>query len=129
MMSPCLQVKCIQCCKDTNMLLSNTDIERIKELGFSTDFFIETFDGWVQLKNNKGRCVFHDGLQCVIYENRPEGCQLYPIVYDQDTKNAFLDDDCPYKTQFFITENLRKKLSHLITRIMSERSQRKRSNP
>jgi Fe-S-cluster containining protein len=110
------------------MLLSNKDIQQIKELGFPIDFFTISIDGWIRLKNKKGRCVFHDGAHCVIYEKKPEGCQLYPIVYDIDTKQAFLDDECPQKTQFNITKHHLKKLDHLISRIMSERTQRIQKN-
>jgi len=122
--SPCIDLKCIQCCKDTNMLLSNTDIKQIKSLGFCNNFFVDTFDGWLHLKNRDGRCVFHNGIKCLIYEDRPEGCRLYPITFDNDNNCAILDEECPYRTKFLITQSLRKKLFHLISRIVSERSQR-----
>ena len=120
----CIDLKCIQCCKDTNMLLSNTDIKQIKSLGFSNNFFVDTFDGWLQLKNRDGRCIFHNGIKCLIYEDRPEGCRLYPIIFDNDNNCAILDEECPYRTKFLITQSLRKKLFHLVSRIVSERSQR-----
>ena len=122
--SLCIDLKCIQCCKDTNMLLSDTDIKQIKSLGFSNNFFVDTFDGWLQLKNRDGRCVFHNGIKCLIYEDRPEGCQLYPITFDNDNNCAILDEECPYRTKFLITQSLRKKLFHLVSRIVSERAQR-----
>ena len=56
------------------MLLSYQDIERIKRLGFDTNFFVTEKDGWLQLKNQDGRCVFHNNKMCTIYENRPDGC-------------------------------------------------------
>ena len=37
--------KCIQCCLDTNMILSYQDIERIKILGFDVNFFVNRKDG------------------------------------------------------------------------------------
>jgi Fe-S-cluster containining protein len=122
--SLCIDLKCIQCCKDTNMLLSDTDIKQIKSLGFSNNFFVDTFDGWLHLKNRDGRCVFHNGIKCLIYEDRPEGCRLYPITFDNDNNCAILDEECPYRTKFLITQSLRKKLFHLIARIASERFQR-----
>lgn len=128
MNSLCINFKCIQCCKNTNMLLSDTDIKRIEKLGFLCDFFVNSCDGWLQLKNRDGRCVFHDGMKCLIYEHRPAGCQLYPIIFDKDNNCAILDEECPYRTKFFITQSLRKKLFHLVSRVISERSLRMRQS-
>jgi len=101
MKSCCMDYKCIQCCLDTNMILSNVDIERIKELGFDTKFFVSKNRGWLQLKNNNGLCVFHDSISCSIYEHRPEGCKLYPIIYDKDKNCAVFDEDCPHRRYSF----------------------------
>lgn len=124
MKSVCLDIKCIQCCKETKMLLSDNDINRIKKLGYTYDFFVEKNKGWLQLKNKEGLCVFHNGIKCSIYKNRPEGCQLYPIIYDKDNNCAILDKECPYRTKFLRTNNLRKKLLYLVSRVEAERSQR-----
>jgi hypothetical protein len=124
MKSPCLDLNCIQCCKNTNMILSEKDIDRIQSLGFSYDFFIDINNGWLQLKNKEGLCVFHNGKKCLIYENRPEGCQLYPLTYDNDNKCAIFDKECPHQSKFIISESLKLKLFNLISRVTSERSQR-----
>jgi len=116
--------KCIQCCKDTGMPLSQRDIMRIESLGYSRDFFVDIHDGWLQLKNRDGLCVFHDGRKCLIYEHRPEGCQLYPIIFDKDTNCAILDEECPHRTKFLITLSSRKKLFYLVSEVESERFQR-----
>ena len=106
------------------MPLSYQDIERIKRLGFDTNFFVTRRDGWLQLKNRDGRCVFHNGIKCSIYDHRPEGCRMYPVIFDKDNNCAILDEECPYKTKFLITQSLRKKLFLLVSRIQSERFQR-----
>ena len=106
------------------MLLSKTDIERIESLGYAYDFFVDSHDGWLQLKNQDGHCVFHDGMKCLIYEHRPEGCQLYPIIFDEENNCAILDEECPYRTKFLITMSSRKKLFHLVSKIVSEKSHR-----
>jgi len=124
MKSVCLDNKCIKCCKETKMLLSEKDIERIKKLGFSYEFFVDQINGWLQLKNREGLCVFHNGKQCAIYKNRPEGCQLYPLIYDKDNNCAVLDEECPYRTEFLRTNDLRKKLLSLVSRVEVERSKR-----
>ena len=120
----CLEKKCIICCKETKMLLSDNDINRIKKLGYHYEYFVEKNDKWLQLKNKQGRCVFHNGIKCSIYENRPKGCQLYPIIYDKDNNCAILDEECPYRTKFLITSSLRKKLFNLVSRVEKEKSKR-----
>jgi len=61
-------------------------------------------------------------VKCLIYEHRPEGCRLYPIIFDKENNCAILDEDCPYRTIFLITNNSRRKLFHLVSIIESERS-------
>jgi len=106
------------------MILSEKDIDRIKSLGLSHDSFVDTKNGWLQLKNKDGLCVFHNGKKCLIYEKRPEGCQLYPITYDNDNKCAIFDKECPHQSKFIISESLKLKLANLISRVISERSKR-----
>jgi Fe-S-cluster containining protein len=106
------------------MLLSDNDINRIKKLGYTYDFFVEKNKGWLQLKNKEGLCVFHNGIKCSIYKNRPEGCQLYPIIYDKDNNCVILDDECSHRTKFIITSSLRKKLYNLVSRVETEKTKR-----
>lgn len=107
------------------MPLLNEDIERIKGLGFNCDYFVVNKDGWLQLKNQKGRCVFNDGKKCLIYENRPEGCKFYPIIYDEDRKCAVLDEDCPHRNEFKVSEINLQSLVSLVTKLKDERKRRK----
>ena len=78
------------------MLLSQEDITRLENRGFSRTYFVK-FDkqGYAQLKNHEGYCVFY-GLknrQCSVYVNRPSGCRVYPVILDED-KGIVLDDIC-----------------------------------
>jgi len=106
------------------MLLSNDDIERIKKLGFDSKFFVVEKDGWMHLKNHNGRCVFHDGTKCLIYKNRPEGCRLYPVIFDMDRKCAVLDDDCPHKDRFCMSDTVTKKLYDVVSKIQRQQNKR-----
>lgn len=124
----CLETKCIHCCIETNMLLSYHDIETIETLGYEKDFFVEEKNGWLQLKNHHGKCVFHNGNKCTIYNHRPEGCSLYPIVYDKTTKQAILDEDCPQKTLFSLSKTREQQLIGLVCLLQKERTQRMRRN-
>jgi Fe-S-cluster containining protein len=107
------------------MLLSLDDIKRIKELGFSRDFFVDEVDGWLQLKNKDGLCVFHDRSSCTIYESRPSGCRLYPVIYDADNDCAIIDEECPYGTYFSLTTCIEKELFSLVDQIKNERQKSK----
>jgi Fe-S-cluster containining protein len=113
------------------MLLTTRDIERIASLGYDRSFFVEEHNGWLQLKNAHGRCLFHTGERCSIYDYRPEGCMLYPVVYDADRRSAILDAECPQKQRFSLGEPDVNKLMQLISALDNERSQRggTRKNP
>ena len=128
MKSCCIENNCIKCCLETRMPLSNKDIENIKKLGFNTKFFIISRNGWLQLKNKNGRCVFHSGILCMIYKDRPEGCRLYPIIYDKDEKIAIIDKDCPNKDSFKISKKTTEKLYALISKLENEKAKRIRKN-
>jgi Fe-S-cluster containining protein len=109
----------------TEMPLSNQDIERIKNLGFSKMFFINDKNGWLLLKNKDGRCVFNNGSICLIYKDRPEGCRLYPIIYDKDKSCAIYDKYCPFKEKFKISKETVEKLFALISKLEYEKAKRK----
>ena len=121
----CIRFKCTQCCLETEMPLSKKDIERIKRLGFDYDSFVVNRDGWLQLRNHNGKCIFNDGKQCLIYENRPEGCKSYPIIYDEDENCATLDEDCPHRDEFKMSEINSGIVTSLVTKLKNERRQRK----
>jgi Fe-S-cluster containining protein len=110
------------------MVLSFHDIERIEKRGFDSGFFVMEQDGWLQLKNAKGRCVFHNGIYCTIYKDRPIGCALYPIVYDADHRCAILDEDCPQRHCFSLTTAKTKQLYSLVSLLGAERGSRHKKN-
>jgi len=110
------------------MPLSNQDINCIKKLGFNTNFFIKSKNRWLQLKNKEGKCVFNNGSMCLIYKNRPEGCRLYPVIYDKDESCAILDKDCPYKENFKITKKTAEELFDIVLKLEKEKALRKIKN-
>ena len=108
------------------MLLSNNDIEKIEHIGYDRNYFIKSKKGWLKLKNKDGKCIFHNGKMCVIYDNRPEGCTLYPLIFDRENKSAVVDEDCPYENCFRFNKKSVNQLYSLVTRIISERKNRKK---
>lgn len=129
----CAAHQCVSCCYKTEMMLLDEDVRRIKELGYEESFFALSSDGFKILKNSPaGRCVFHDGKQCTIYENRPKGCKLYPVIYDEDLKLAMKDIDCPYRNEFNLSRRSKKELSSVYSLLITEKSERsyeKRAGP
>ena len=89
---------CANCCRETEMLLANEDIERI-ENKLPRREFSYVRDGYLYLKNQQGNCVFlePESMRCSIYEIRPRGCRFYPIVYDPYLKKCVVDKDCSNK--------------------------------
>jgi len=87
---------CGVCCTETEMLLSQKDIIRIEKKGFSKKHFAKyNRQGYAQLKNREGYCVFYNAekRECEIYVDRPEGCRVYPVILDEE-KGIVLDDIC-----------------------------------
>jgi len=109
------------------MLLSNNDIEKIEQLGYNRYFFTKSKKGWLKLKNKDGKCVFHNGNICIIYDNRPEGCMLYPLIFNEENKCAVVDEDCPYENCFRFNKKSFNQLYALVTRITDERKNRKKN--
>lgn len=87
------------------MPLTEADIARIEEHGFQRAHFSDLDDENVpQLRNTGEHCVFlNDKGLCGIYEFRPEGCRLYPLVWDRDAGRVVRDDFCPFNQEFTIT--------------------------
>jgi hypothetical protein len=91
--------RCGKCCEKTEMLLSNADIQLLKELGYPfEDFAFYDKKGFARLKNRKGYCVFYDSKtkKCKIYKNRPLGCRIFPIIFSEE-EGVIVDDLCPIK--------------------------------
>jgi Fe-S-cluster containining protein len=90
-------LRCGACCIETEMLLANSDIERLERKGYSKKFFVQ-FDseGYAKLQNLQDHCVFYDAekQRCQVYRERPLGCRLYPVIYDE-TKGIVVDNICP----------------------------------
>jgi len=109
------------------MLLSNEDIEKIEQLGYNRHYFTKSKKSWLKLKNKDGKCVFHDGKKCSIYDNRPEGCKLYPLIYDRENSCAIADDECMFLDNFRFKRSDINNLYNLINKIINERKIRKKN--
>jgi hypothetical protein len=103
------------------MPLSNSDIVRIKGLGFPEDFFALKKNGNRQLRNLSEKCVFHNGQRCTIYNYRPEGCQLYPVIFNEDVGEAVLDSYCPHHEKFQLTPSISRKVIKLVRKLDGEK--------
>jgi len=91
--------KCGKCCERTEMLLSKEDIERLERVGFSReDFAVTGGNGFTRLGNVGEWCYFYDSEEkkCQVYEYRPLGCRIYPVVYSID-EGVIIDELCPMR--------------------------------
>jgi Fe-S-cluster containining protein len=108
------------------MLLLEDDVQRIVGLGFEEGSFAVESDGFEMLRNSSiGRCVFHDGKQCTIYSNRPAGCKLYPIIFDEDLNHPVMDGLCPYRDEFDLSLKAKRELSDVYLKLVDERKANK----
>ncbi|MET1124358.1 MAG: YkgJ family cysteine cluster protein [Archaeoglobaceae archaeon] len=104
---------CAKCCLETEMILVREDIERLRALGYE-DFY-EFRDGFYRLKNVDGKCVFLKNNVCEVYEHRPLGCRVYPLIYDEEC-GTVLDPYCPHREVFEPDFEALKRLLKLIER-------------
>lgn len=99
---------CHKCCLETEMLLTQEDLERIESHGHKREEFClppEKADGFWQLRNIESpigkKCYFlEDNGRCGIYEYRPDGCKLYPLILNLETNEEMIDEDCREKEWF-----------------------------
>jgi len=106
------------------MELSSEDIERLEKTGYHQIEFAVVDNGVARLRNVNGRCYFYrrSDKKCRVYEKRPLGCQLYPVVY-LINEGAVVDDLCPMG-QTISEQELRKKgkiLHRLLKKLDNER--------
>ena len=92
----CSDFQCALCCKNTEMILSHKDIERLVEAGYSkNEFCYVDQEGFHRLRNVDGNCFFLKENKCLVYQLRPQGCRFYPIIFDLDSNKTILDSECP----------------------------------
>ena len=78
------------------MLLSTKDIAQLEKKGYKKEFFTSIDKaGYAVLRNYEGRCAFFDAekRRCNVYAERPSGCRIYPIIFDED-KGIVADTTC-----------------------------------
>jgi len=117
---------CGVCCTETEMLLSQKDIIRLEKKGFSKKHFAKyNRQGYAQLKNREGYCVFYNAekRKCRVYVDRPEGCRVYPVILDEE-KGIVLDDICDSRNTISALEKMvkGKRVIKLLERIDDEAS-------
>jgi len=118
--SPCIEHGCVECCLETEMPLTKSDIRRITREGFRlSDFAVKVGVEW-RLRNSSGRCFFLSGGLCRIYSHQPEGCRLYPLVYNEDMGKLAMDNLCPHGREFEVDEEDTARLMRLIRRLEKE---------
>jgi Fe-S-cluster containining protein len=101
------------------MTLTREDVNRIEKLGYDRkDFVVRVKDGFCELRNVEGHCYFYDRERkiCRIYENRPEGCRYYPIIYDARKKKCVIDKDCP--SGVTVTREEIRKICHKVRQLV-----------
>ena len=113
------------------MLLCEADVALLGKKGCARNDFVRVNrQGFVNLKNKRGRCFFYDvdKKRCRAYKSRPLGCRIYPVVYSEDDARVLVDDLCPMRNTVSDIEIERKgkKLVKLLRRIDKEAAQRAR---
>jgi Fe-S-cluster containining protein len=61
-------------------------------------------------------------MKCLIYDDRPEGCRSYPVIYEG---RARLDEECPHRGEFTMSETEEATVKELAFRLKNEQKLRK----
>jgi Fe-S-cluster containining protein len=106
------------------MLLSKRDIARLENKGYVLkNFAVFDKSGYATLQNRDGFCVFYNVAkhQCEVYELRPEGCRVYPVILDEE-KGIVVDGLCKSGKTVTSPEKIRKgaEVIKLLDRIDNE---------
>ena len=123
---PCISHSCVDCCLATQMPLTEKDTDRLRKLGYDPSKYSVEDDGEIHLRNVSGKCFFLVDNRCIVYQNRPEGCRLYPLVYDVDGSKFVIDDYCPHHLNFIALRENKDNLKTLLRRVDKEREKRLR---
>ncbi len=113
------------------MLLTDADAHRMAAAG-QTDGWFEAEDGYLQLKlrdappvkGHHGKpCWFLDTEgRCTIRDIRPQGCRIYPAVWDgRPTLDA---EHCPHTNRFQLPRWAARALRELVDQLEAERDAR-----
>ncbi len=94
-----LLVRCSNCgiyCEETMMEVSSEDIKRLEKKGYRLEEFTFIDKGAAWLRNVNGYCYFYSRTdkKCQIYEDRPLGCYIYPVM-QLAKKGTTVDKLCP----------------------------------
>ena len=121
-------LRCGECCLETEMLLSTEDLSKLEKKGYKKEFFARVDKAaYTVLRNSHGCCVFFDveNRRCKVYSERPSGCRVYPVIYDED-KGIVADNVCQARGTVSEKEKVRKgkKVLELLERIDGEAEQR-----
>ena len=83
-----------ECCRELNLLLTPYDVIRLKNrLGLSSGDFLDRYTdcgfdedrplpmAYLQMSENERKtCPFVSAKGCIVYEDRPSACRIYPIA-------------------------------------------------
>ena len=99
--------------------------------GYNKEFFAQ-FDtaGYSKLRNRQGHCVFYDveKRRCKVHGDRPLGCRLYPVIYDE-ASGIVVDSICHAQNTVSEKQKVKrgKKVLKLLEKIDAEAKKRRSS--
>lgn len=125
---PCVNHGCSKCCYEAEMPLLESDMQRLESLGHERGQFAVLDDEAVpQLRMVDGHCYFlNSARRCGVHEARPEGCRLYPQVWDAYTGRVRRDEFCPFSHEFPDDSDVAKRVEGVLAQLGSEAATRRR---
>lgn len=114
-------LSCAKCCMGTQMVLAPSDVERLRGRGLEGFYVMR--GPFLYLRNVGGRCVFLDKRtrRCKVYEYRPLGCRVYPLVFDE-ARGALIDTLCPLSDELGRRKDELRRACALLAELLAELS-------
>jgi uncharacterized protein len=92
----------------------------LRGLGYPLGDFMVVVGGERRLRNVDGRCFFLGVDGCRVYDVRPLGCRLYPLVVDGGGR-VMVDPGCRYRDRFSLNSSDVRRLRVFVKKLRRER--------
>lgn len=71
------------CCSNFNKInapaLNREELQKIKQFVENEEFYNRLEENLYSIKIKEDKCIFYRNNKCIIYDNRPIDCRLYPF--------------------------------------------------
>lgn len=90
---------CDACCRDANVTLSESDVDRLAQGGVDVATVVTTVAEYLILTHEGEACVLLKDGRCSAHAFRPDICRAFPFIATEDGTGG-RSDICPHRPEF-----------------------------